>query len=118
MGTTFPDQPRSATIQIPAADPVRGKRSLPSQFVDLSGKRLTLTAGEPVRRSTVVSVEYEDSMFLGEVLTCVGTENSWTIEIKVEQVLNGLQSLIALRARLLSDGAPQPFGAPRVGVLN
>jgi len=87
-------------------------------FQGMHGKRLTLEACESVPSRTVISVEYDDSLFLGEVVSCVGAENAWSIEIKVEQVLNGLQSLMALRSRLLSEGVPQPFGAPHVSLLN
>jgi hypothetical protein len=87
-------------------------------FQGMHGKRLTLETNECLPSSRAVSVEYDDSLFLGEVVSCVGSENSWNVEIKVEQILNGLQSLLALRSRLLSEGVPQPFGAPRVGMLN
>ena len=87
-------------------------------FQGLHGKRLTLETNEPLPSSKVISVEYDDSLFLGEVVSCVSSENSWSVEVKVEQILNGLQSLLNLRSRLLSEGVPQPFGAPRVGVLN
>ena len=77
-------------------------------FFGLEGKRLTVEAAEPIAVSSVISVEYEDSMFLGEVIACTQNEDGYHLEIKVEQILNGLQSLMALRARLLSEGATQP----------
>lgn len=118
MANCIPDQPRSAVIQVPSAEPNGAKRSIACMFQGMHGKRLTLEACESVPSRTALSVEYEDTLFLGEVVSCMGSENAWSIEIKVEQVLNGLQSLMALRSRLLSEGVPQPFGPPRVGVLN
>lgn len=118
MTTRFPDQPRSAVIQLPSAEPNGAKRPIPCTFQGMHGKRLTLETSECLPTSRVVSVEYDDTLFLGEVLSCVGSECTWSIEIKVEQILNGLQSLLALRSRLLSEGVPQPFAAPTVGLLN
>jgi len=113
----FPDQPRSAVIQISSAEPNGAKRSISCMFQGMHGKRLTLETSESLSSSKVVSVEYDDSLFLGEVVSCVGSENSWSVEVKIEQVLNGLQSLLALRSRLLSEGVTQPTGVPtRVGV--
>lgn len=102
---------------MPSAEPNGAKRSIPCMFQGMHGKRLTLESCESVPSSTVISVEYDDTLFLGEVVSCVGSENTWSVEIKIEQVLNGLQSLMALRSRLLSEGVPQPSGAPHVGVL-
>lgn len=83
----------------------------------MQGKRLTVDATEDVPVSSPVSVEYDDALFLGEVVTCAAHEKGWTVEIKVEQILSGLQSLMALRARLLSESIAQapltlvPLGA-------
>ena len=103
---------------MPSAEANGAKRTIPCMFQGMHGKRLTLETSECLPSSRVVSVEYDDTLFLGEVVSCVGTENTWSVEVKVEQVLNGLQSLLALRSRLLSEGVPQPFGVPQVGVLN
>ena len=87
-------------------------------FQGMHGKRLTLETSEGLPAGKVISVEYDDTLFLGEVVSCAGSEHSWGVEVKVEQILNGLQSLLALRSRLLSEGVPQPVEAPPVGVLN
>jgi hypothetical protein len=74
-------------------------------FHGIDGKRLTLESREGVPLFSIVSVECNDVLFLGEVLTSVWTTNgSWRSEVKVEQVLTGLQSLINLRSHLLSEG--------------
>ena len=67
--------------------------------------------------STPVSVEYNDALFLGEVMLCkVGSDGVFRVEIFVEQILTGLQSLMALRAGLLGDApAVQPRGFIPVG---
>lgn len=84
----------------------------------MDGKRLNLEATEAVPVSTALSVEYDDELFLGEVVSCAQTRQGWKLEIKVEQILTGLQSLMALRERLLSEGIPQPLGLIPIGALN
>jgi hypothetical protein len=103
---TFRDLPNSATIQISTANGAR--QSVPCCFDGLDGKRLNLTSRERITSCTAVSVEYDDAMFLGEVLACThNVDDSWHLEIKVEQVLTGLQSLMNLRARLLGEPIPE-----------
>jgi hypothetical protein len=84
----------------------------------MDGKRLSLDASESVPVSTVISVEYDDQLFLGEVVICAETQQGWSLQIKVEQILTGLQSLMALRARLLSEGVPQPLSLLPIGARN
>jgi hypothetical protein len=84
----------------------------------MHGKRLSLEAGEALPVSSVISVEYDDELFLGEVVSCVETEQGWNLQIKVEQILTGLQSLMALRARLLSESVPQPLRLLPIGARN
>jgi hypothetical protein len=103
---TLCDLPNSASIQIPAAGGAR--QSVPCSFDKLEGKRLNLTSRDRLPTSTPVSVEYNDAMFLGEVLACThNCDDTWHVEMKVEQVLTGLQSLMTLRARLLGEPVPE-----------
>ncbi len=112
MNSTFDDHPHPATIQIPTGEPNGAKLNVPSTFTAMEGKRLILEAAERIGMSTPVSVEYNDAMFLGEVMLCKPiAEGNYRVEIFVEQILTGLQSLMALRAGLLGDG--QAAVAPR-----
>ena len=73
----------------------------------MDGKTLKLEAPERISISAPVSVEYSDAMFLGEVAACQrGTGGVWELNIKVDQILTGLQSLCTLRAQLLGEGVP------------
>jgi len=104
----YADDAPSAVIQLTSPDANGKKRSILCSFQGSEGKRLSLQASEPVPISSVVSVEFNDALFLGEVVACTGAVNkSCDIEIKVEQILSGLQSLMALRSHLLSEGVPQ-----------
>jgi hypothetical protein len=69
----------------------------------MQGKRLTLSTPEFIPESTVVSVEHEDTLLLGEVVICSRGPQGWATEVQVDQILTGLQSLMALRAHLLSE---------------
>jgi len=85
----------------------------------MQGKKLILEAGEPLPISSVISVEHEDVLFLGEVIACKGASGpAWNLEIKVEQILTGLQSLMALRDHLSGVAVPQPLGVMSARTLN
>jgi hypothetical protein len=112
VSSTFEDHPHPATIQIPTGEPNGAKTNVPCTFSAMKGKRLILESSERIGMSTPVSVEYNDAMFLGEVMLCKPLgEGNFRVEIFVEQILTGLQSLMALRAGLLGDGQTAP--APR-----
>ena len=90
------------------------KREITCLFGGMRGKRLLLEARERPPLSSAVSVNYNDALFLGEVVVCLPAANGeWSIEIEVEQVLSGLQSLMNLRAQLLGEGvAARPSFVP------
>ena len=83
----------------------------------MEGKRLNLTSRDRLPALTAVTVEYNDAMFLGEVVACThNCDDTWHVEIKVEQILTGLQSLMNLRARLLGESAPSPLKMVHAGI--
>lgn len=85
----------------------------------MEGKRLIVEANEPISISTALSVEHEDNLFLGEVVICAGqSPDIYRMEIKIEQILTGLQSLMNLRAGLLGERVPQPLSLMPVGMRN
>ncbi len=86
-------------------------QTIPCLFGEVKGSRLVVQAESAVESSTVVTVEYQDELFLGEVITRKQDGEAFTLEIKLEQVLSGLQSLMALRSRLLCDS---PLHTPSV----
>lgn len=83
----------------------------------MQGKRLILEATDSIPVSAPVAVECEDAMFLGEVVAVVGLNGRYHVEIAVEQVLSGLQSLMALRAQLLGEGISAPRSTQKVADL-
>ncbi len=102
MTTTFGDHPHSATIQVPTGDADGSKHQILCTFESISFKRMVLESPEQLGISTAISVEYNDAMFLGEVVSCRRESgDTWQMVVNVEQILTGLQSLMALRAGLL-----------------
>lgn len=73
---------------------------------------------------TAVSIEHDDNLFLGEVLACAAAasgevkEHAFRIEVKIEQILTGLHSLMALRSQLLGERIAPALTLVPVGVLN
>jgi hypothetical protein len=90
----------SAKLEIQQAHATGERRKLPVVFQTFADKCLTLTTSEEVAISTVVGVEHNDVLFVGEVVRCTPAGEQWAIDIKVAQTLTGLQSLLILRAQL------------------
>jgi hypothetical protein len=106
-------------MQVPIPGIHGAKRSIPCAFQGMEGRRAILEAGEALAISTALSIEYEDKLFLGEVVICAAqSPGVYRLEVKVEQILTSLQSLMNLRARLLGEGVPQQLGMVPVGARN
>ncbi len=111
MTTSFDQNHQSAVLNLPSAKGDGQKQSIPCLFSGFKGKRLVIELPESAPVSAAVSVEYNDALFLGEVIGSTPEANGhWTAEVKVEQVLTGLQSLMNLRAQLLAEGVGASVG--------
>ncbi|MGI9070168.1 MAG: hypothetical protein ACR2JB_02275 [Bryobacteraceae bacterium] len=95
-----PDSDYSAKLEVQQAHGTGERRKLHVVFETFADKCLTLTTSEQVAISTVVGVEYNDVLFVGEVVRCTATGEPWAMDVKVAQTLTGLQSLLILRAQL------------------
>ena len=116
--SSMSDHKGPAVLQLPARDGLGGKHSIPCELEGMQGKRLILSATEYITESTAVSVEYEDTLFLGEVVVSSESGENWRLEILVEQMLNGLQSLMVLRAHLMSESMSAQVASFPVGMRN
>jgi hypothetical protein len=76
----------------------------------MQGNRLILESSTKLNVSTVVSVEYEDTLFLGEVVGLNSVPAGYAICIFVKQALTGLQSLLTLRSQLGGEASPALVG--------
>ena len=113
--TTFADLPNTATIQIPG-ERLGEKQQISCEFGGVEGKRLSLLAQVRVAPSTPVTVEYHDALFLGEVVCATQHAGGiWHVDVQIEQILNGLQSLMNLRANLLGEPIPSALRMSLVG---
>ncbi len=113
MTTSFDQNHQSAVLNLPSGSGDDGqKQSIPCLFSGMEGRRLVIELQERPPLSAAVSVEYNDALFLGEVISSKPESNGyWKAEVKVEQVLTGLQSLMNLRSRLLGEGVGASAGS-------
>lgn len=110
--TEQPSQP--AFLNLPQSDASGERKKIICSFGEREGNRLVLYCQTKLATSAAVSVEYDDAMFLAEVVHCAGTgEGEWRVELQIEQVLTGLQSLIILRSRLLGEPSAPTFAPVR-----
>ncbi len=107
----------SVIIRIASPSNPSAKHEFPSTFVEMQGKRLIVDVQEPVAVSSAITVECDDAMFLGEVAAVTPMDGRYHVEISVEQVLSGLQSLMALRSQLLGENTPAAQFTPSVSAL-
>jgi len=108
VNTIFSDLPNRAIIQVASSVHAGQRDSIPCKFDGIQGKRAQIVSQQRLPISTAITVEYNDTMLLGEVVACTrNVDDMWHIEVRVEQVLTGLQSLMTLRARLLGEQVPE-----------
>jgi hypothetical protein len=66
-------------------------------------RRLQIIASENIAPGSAVSVEHEDVLLIGEVVSSAPQAHLWRTDIEVEHALNGLMNLMALRSKLLEE---------------
>ncbi len=104
-----------ATIQLATSEIDGSKRRIPCSFRKFENKCLFLEVSQALPFGCALSVEYDDALFLGEVIGSHRVNGTWNIDIQVTSVLSGLQSLMILRERLLGDSprvSPVPTAEP------
>lgn len=94
-------------LHLPSAGAGGTRRSVPCAIAEIHGQYLRILTSERVNAGAAISVEGADAMFLGEVVRSSEQDGHWRLDVRVEQILNGLMSLMALRASLM-EGAAQP----------
>jgi hypothetical protein len=72
-------------------------------YLEFRGRSLCLASAAVVPAGSAVSVEYGDALYLGEVVRSTARDGQWIVEIGVEQILSGLNSLLALRKSLMCE---------------
>jgi len=118
-------------VHLPAPTPGAARVDAPCRVLSFRGNRLALLTDREIPPCVPLSVEHDDALYLGEVVksgafksgnvvvaehvsgslvpTSTRGDNperaEYHVEILIEQVLSGLQSLVTLRARLLDEAA-------------
>ena len=100
-------QVNDSILHLPSDETGGARRSVPCAILEIHGQYLRVITTHPVSAGAAISVEGADAMFLGEVVRATNEDGRYRLDVRVEQILNGLMSLMSLRARLL-DGAAQP----------
>jgi hypothetical protein len=116
--TCISDNPPSALIKVPTSAGNGSTRDIPCFFYGMQGKCLVIEARESLTPGMAISVECDDALFLGEVVTCSNTSAAFRLEVRVEQILTGLQSLMALRSALLDERVPSTLRLVPAGMDN
>ena len=106
---------RTATLKT-ASTGTANPETVSCLFHEFEGKRLILQFESKPLVSGPVSVEYNDALFLGEIVRSGAlSDGIWQMEVLVDQILTGLESLLRFRAQLVGEGvgpAPQPVPYP------
>jgi hypothetical protein len=92
-----------STIHLPKAGQDAPNNDLACRVVAVDGHRMRLQSAQAIPPSVPISVEHDDALYLGEVVNCLARDCVYEVDMDIEQVLTGLQSLVSLRARLLDE---------------
>lgn len=95
--------PSEAKIKILSGQDISAAPTLPCTVEAYGEGRLVLRVAEPIAINRSVNVEYDDALFLGDVISCYQENSVYIVTVLVEQILHGLNDLIALRASLLME---------------
>ncbi len=82
-----------------------------------SGRGLRLVLKQPVPAGTLVKVQSDDWLMLGEVCYCRKERLNFVAGLQLEHSLMGLQELEKLNRKFLSE-EPVPVEVPELFVLN
>ena len=93
----------SAVIQLATSELDGSKRRIPCVFRSFENKRLMLESEEALPFGCTLSVEFNDALFLGEIISSARLNGTYDLTVRVGSVLTGLQSLMILRDRLLGE---------------
>ncbi|HSU57817.1 MAG TPA: hypothetical protein VLI55_00775 [Bryobacteraceae bacterium] len=88
-------------VNVETVLPDGNRRAVRGIFRGFRGDWLSICTAERIALSTAAAVQYNNALFIGEVLACREMDAAWIIRIKVKRMLTNLQSLMRLRSALL-----------------
>jgi hypothetical protein len=90
------------------------EQKLAGWIVNKSGSGMRLEVPRPLAAGTLVKIEWEDTLLLGEAVYSEPYGDGYAAGVKLEHVLVGTESLARLAQRLLDEAPEQarhPLGA-------
>jgi hypothetical protein len=66
---------------------------LNAEILELCEGGTQIWLDQPLRRATLVRIEYSDNLLLGEVVYCEKEQAGWLVGIRIEHSLLGLKAL-------------------------
>jgi len=72
-------------------------------IVNVAGRGINVSLEQPLPVDVPVRIDLDDTLALGEVCYCEPTEGRYSVGIQVDQILNGLESLLRLNEALLGE---------------
>jgi hypothetical protein len=94
---------RTALLKVVGGNTGGTPATMDCNYLEFRGRMFSIDAPAPVASGSAVSVELEDALYLGEVIISCERNGRWLLEIQVEQILSGLNSLVALRKSLMCE---------------
>jgi hypothetical protein len=93
-------------------------RVIAAHATQFSGRGLRLVLKQPVLTGTLVKVQSDDWLMLGEVCYCRKERLNFVVGLQLEHSLTGLQELEKLNRKFLSEEVVPPVEVPELFVLN
>jgi hypothetical protein len=93
-------------------------RVIAAHATQFSGRGLRLVLKQPVPTGTLVKVQSDDWLMLGEVCYCRKERLNFVAGLQLEHSLTGLQELEKLNRKFLSEEVVPPVEVPELFVLN
>ena len=84
---------QSATVSVLGT----ASETLQGEIRNVSNGGTQIRLDQPLRCTSLVTIDYDDNCLLGEVVYCEKEQTGWLVRIRVEHALLGLASLASLR---------------------
>jgi hypothetical protein len=95
---TNPIERTGALTVLSAEGPIS---SFPCTLSDLRAYSLLVLTNTQIRPGQLITVEYDDILFLGEARQCLMQDGRYITKVQISERITGLQSLMRLRSALL-----------------
>jgi len=80
---------QAAIVSVPGT----ASQALQGQIRNVSKSGTQLQLDQPLGIGSLLRIEYDDNLLLGEVVYCQREQNDWIVGMRIEHVLSGLTAL-------------------------